>query len=202
MSEINSWDWAYPRSLADSLVLPCGAVIKNRFLKSAMSEVLADRFHQPGLGHVQLYHQWAQGGIGLHVTGNVMVDRRAPGEPRNVVFDEALKRLQAKSWAKAATGNNTHCWVQLNHPGKQSPIAINPDPVAPSAIPLSNGLSKFFKTPRALTEEEMHNIIRKFASAAHIAKATGFTGVQIHGAHGYLVNQFLSSHHNPLGGSI
>lgn len=66
MSEINSWDWAYPQSLADSLVL-------------------ADRFRQPGLGHVQLYHQWAQGGVGLQVTGNVMVDRRALGEPRNVV---------------------------------------------------------------------------------------------------------------------
>lgn len=196
MSVVDLLNKPVPQSLAEPLVLPCGALIKNRFLKSAMSEVLADRHHQPGLGHVQLYSQWAQGGVGLQITGNVMVDRRALGEPRNVVFDDLLSVHFAELWARAATSHQTHCWVQLNHPGKQSPVAINADPVAPSAIPLGNGLEKFFKSPRALTEDEISEIIQKFAYAARIAKSVGFTGVQIHGAHGYLVNQFLSPQHN------
>ncbi len=192
--------------LAQSLRLPCGHEVKNRFFKSAMSEVLGTVDHQVSKELVGLYRQWALGGAGVLITGNVMVDRAALGEPRNVVFDERTDASKVAMWASAATANNTDCWVQLNHPGKQSPNAINPDPVAPSAIPLANGLDKFFNQPRELTEQEIKSIIRKFAYAAAFAKDEGFTGVQIHGAHGYLVNQFLSPLHNcredEWGGSI
>ena len=192
--------------LAQSLRLPCGHEVKNRFFKSAMSEVLGTTDHQVSKGLVGLYRQWALGGTGVLITGNVMVDRTALGEPRNVVFDELTDAAKVAMWASAATSNNTDCWVQLNHPGKQSPNAINPDPVAPSAIPLGKGLDKFFNMPRELTEQEIRSIIDKFAYAAALAKDEGFTGVQIHGAHGYLVNQFLSPLHNrrddEWGGSI
>lgn len=192
--------------LAQPLRLPCGHEVKNRFFKSAMSEVLGTTDHQVSEGLVGLYRQWAMGGCGVLITGNVMVDRSALGEPRNVVFDAFTDASKVTMWAAAATANNTDCWVQLNHPGKQSPNAINPDPVAPSAIPLGNGLGKFFNQPRELTEQEIWSIIEKFAYAAALAKDEGFSGVQIHGAHGYLVNQFLSPLHNcredEWGGSI
>ena len=192
--------------LAAPLELPCGKTLKNRFFKSSMSEILGTVDHQVSKGLVTLYKQWAEGECGVLVTGNVMVDRNSLGEPRNVVFDERTDVSKAAKWASAATGNNTDCWVQLNHPGKQSPKAINPDPVSPSAVPLGKGLEQFFNPPRALSESEIQSIINKFAFAAKMSKGAGFTGVQIHGAHGYLVSQFLSPHHNrrddQWGGSI
>jgi len=192
--------------LGESLELPCGQQTKNRFFKSAMSEILATVDHQVSKGLVKLYQRWADGGCGVLITGNVMIDRNALGEPRNVVFDRDTNKDMVAKWAKAATSNNTDCWVQLNHPGKQSPKAINPDPVSPSSVPLGKGLDKFFNPPRELTEDEIYEIIGKFAFAAKMSKEAGFTGVQIHGAHGYLVSQFLSPHHNrredQWGGSI
>ncbi|MFC3152519.1 NADH:flavin oxidoreductase/NADH oxidase family protein [Litoribrevibacter euphylliae] len=182
--------------LGQALDLPCGHQVKNRFFKSAMSEILGTVDHQVSNGLVKLYQRWADGGCGVLVTGNVMVDRNSLGEPRNVVFDAQTDTSMVAKWAAAATANNTDCWVQLNHPGKQSPKAINPDPVSPSAVPLGKGLDKFFNPPRELTEAEILAIIGKYAFAAKMAKNAGFSGVQIHGAHGYLVSQFLSPHHN------
>jgi 2,4-dienoyl-CoA reductase-like NADH-dependent reductase (Old Yellow Enzyme family) len=170
--------------------------VKNRFFKSAMSEQLGDKSHNPGKNLANLYRTWAKGGTGLLVTGNVMVDRTALGEPKNVVLDEQSKLDGFKAWAKAARTDNTKVWMQLNHPGKQSPTFLSKQPVAPSAIPLGGGLEKTFATPKALDDTEIVNIIKKFATAARLAKETGFDGVQIHGAHGYLVSQFLSPHHN------
>jgi len=101
-----------------------------------------------------------------------------------------------RKWTTAGTSNDTHFWAQLNHPGKQTPKFLNEEPVAPSAIPLKKEMEKGFNTPRALTEPEIETLISVFANSARLAKKVGFTGVQIHGAHGYLVSQFLSSRHN------
>jgi 2,4-dienoyl-CoA reductase-like NADH-dependent reductase (Old Yellow Enzyme family) len=185
-----------PSSLSDSITLKNGTTIKNRIFKSAMSEQLGDKAHNPTHKLPRLYQTWAMGGTGLSVTGNVMVDRTALGEPKNVVLD-GLSDLEAfKRWARAGTDNNTQLWMQLNHPGKQTPNFLDKEPVAPSAVPLEGGLSKVFNTPRELTDPEILIIVQKFATSAGLAKAAGFSGVQIHGAHGYLVNQFLSPHHN------
>jgi 2,4-dienoyl-CoA reductase-like NADH-dependent reductase (Old Yellow Enzyme family) len=170
--------------------------LKNRIFKSAMSEQLGDTDHNPTPGLAQLYKTWAEGGTGLLVTGNVMIDRTALGEPKNVVLDEQSKLEPFKAWAKAAQSNGSKVWMQLNHPGKQIPKFLNKEPVAPSAIALGSGLESTFAKPRALSEPEIEAIIKRFANAARLAKETGFDGVQIHGAHGYLVSQFLSPRHN------
>ena len=183
-------------ALTSPIKLKNGSLIKNRLFKSAMSEQLADRHHNPGIGIVNLYQRWAEGGIGICMTGNLMVDRHQLGEPRNVVLDEKSDLEQFKKWAKAGSKNNCQLWAQLNHPGKQVPSFIHGQPVAPSAIALEGSLQKNFKTPRALLDGEIENIIKQFSCAAQLAKQVGFSGVQIHGAHGYLVNQFLSSRHN------
>jgi 2,4-dienoyl-CoA reductase-like NADH-dependent reductase (Old Yellow Enzyme family) len=173
-----------------------GLIAKNRIFKSAMSEALGDRFGAPKPYLNQLYKTWAEGGTIICITGNVMIDKKALGEPGNVVIENEDNLDALKDWAKNATLNNTQCWVQLNHPGKQAPKGLNKKTVAPSAIPFNPKMQAFFNTPRELGETEILDLIQRFAVAAEIVKKAGFTGVQIHGAHGYLVSQFLSSHHN------
>ena len=182
--------------IQESLRLPCGAILKNRIGKSAMSEALGDPKHRADERLSTLYRRWAHGGAGLLITGNVMIDPNSLGEPGNVVFFEGQENASFKDWARAGREVGTHCWVQLNHPGKQSPKFLSPNPVAPSAISLKPPLDKMFNKPRALESTEIHQLIKAFAHAALVSKGAGFTGVQIHGAHGYLVSQFLSPLHN------
>ena len=183
-------------NLASPCILKNGVRIRNRLVKSAMSEQLGDNHHNPLVGLKSLYQRWSQGGAGLCITGHIMVDRNALSEPGNIVLDEHSDKAAFKAWTNAATGNSMHVWPQLNHPGKQSPNFLSSQPVAPSAIPLEGSIGTNFRMPRALTEPEIYQIIEKFAVSARLAKEVGFTGVQIHGAHGYLINQFLSPRHN------
>lgn len=182
--------------LAQPFSLPNGSIIKNRLAKSAMSESMGTYDNRVTPGLVRLYDRWADGGIGLCITGNVMIDKRALGEPGNVVVEDESDLDMLKAWAEAGTRNGTQLWMQINHPGKQVMRTLVSDPVAPSAIPFGKEMQAFFATPRALTEAEIEDIIQRFGRTAAIAKKAGFSGVQIHGAHGYLVSQFLSGHHN------
>lgn len=182
--------------LAQTFQLPRGGLVKNRVFKSAMSEALGTRQGQATPELVRLYGTWADGGVGLCVTGNVMIDRRAIGEPGNVVIEDDRHMAELHAWAQAATRQGTQCWVQLNHPGKQSPKGLNKENVAPSAVPFRKDMQAFFPTPRELTDAEVRDLVTRFGRAAGVVKRAGFTGVQIHGAHGYLVSQFLSPHHN------
>jgi 2,4-dienoyl-CoA reductase-like NADH-dependent reductase (Old Yellow Enzyme family) len=144
----------------------------------------------------RLYRRWAEGGIGLSITGNVMIDRRALGEPGNVVLEDERDMPLLRAWASAGSMNGTALWMQLNHPGKQVPKGLNRESVAPSAVPFAPALARYFPTPRALREPEIVEIVERFGRTAQLAKEAGFQGVQIHGAHGYLVSQFLSPHQN------
>jgi len=182
--------------LYQTLTLPNGSVVKNRFFKSAMSEAFGTIDHRPTTKLITLYESWAEGGVGLSVTGNVMIDRRALGEPGNVVVEDERDLEMLAKWAKAGTKNNTALWMQINHPGKQAPKMVTKESVAPSAIPLSGSLKKLFNPPRELNHLEIKDLITRFGKTAKIAKAAGFTGVQIHAAHGYLISQFLSPYHN------
>jgi 2,4-dienoyl-CoA reductase-like NADH-dependent reductase (Old Yellow Enzyme family) len=180
-------------SLSTGLTLPCGVVLKNRLAKSAMSENMADSNHRPDSRLGQLYETWAEGGIGLLISGNVMCDVRALGEPHNVVVEKISQDLASlRAWATKGTRNGTQFWMQINHPGRQIPGFLAKTPVAPSAIALRPPLDRAFNKPRALEHAEVLEIISRFADTAEIAKQAGFAGVQIHGAHGYLVAQFLS----------
>jgi len=182
--------------LAQPLTLPNGSVIPNRLAKSAMSERLGTIDHKPTPEIIRLYERWAEGGIGLCITGNVMIDRRALGEPNNVVIEDERDLDALTAWARGGTRGGTQLWMQINHPGKQSPKGLNRENVSPSAIPFRADMQAMFATPRELRVDEIEDIIQRFARTAAIAKKAGFSGVQIHGAHGYLVSQFLSPHHN------
>ncbi|GAA5156385.1 NADH:flavin oxidoreductase/NADH oxidase family protein [Pseudonocardia eucalypti] len=176
--------------LHDPLSLPCGQVLPNRIMKSAMSEALGTRSNAPDGRLERLYTTWGQGGYGLLVTGNVMVDRGQLGEPGNVVIEDERDLDALTRWAKSAHDGGAPIWIQLNHPGRQSnPLALGHTPVAPSPIPLNLPGAA---TPRELTPVEIEHIIERFATAAVVCETAGFDGVQVHGAHGYLVAQFLS----------
>jgi 2,4-dienoyl-CoA reductase-like NADH-dependent reductase (Old Yellow Enzyme family) len=171
-----------------------------------MSENLSTPKNRADARMATLYGRWADGGAGLLITGNIMIDGTALGEPHNVVIESQPKvgghllandnHSSLRAWAQAGTRHCTHLWAQLNHPGKQSPRFLSPKPVAPSAIGLKPPLNRLFNLPRALTEAEILDLIARFGYAAGVVQAAGFTGVQIHGAHGYLVSQFLSPLHN------
>ena len=182
--------------LNQPLRLPNGSVLRNRLAKAAMSEVLGTYDNHATQKHVELYRRWAKSGIGMLITGNVMIDRRALGEPGNVVIEDESDLLLLQQWAKAATEQGAAIWVQLNHPGKQSPKGLNSTNLSPSAIPFRADMAGFFETPREATTAEIDEIIQRFGRSAAICKKAGFSGVQIHGAHGYLISQFLSPHHN------
>ncbi|MCH2032778.1 MAG: NADH:flavin oxidoreductase/NADH oxidase family protein [Tenacibaculum sp.] len=184
--------------LQDPITLPNGTVLANRIAKSAMSENLSNKTHEPTTTLINAYKEWAKGGSGLLITGNVMIDSKALGEPMNVVVEDDRHAKQLQEWAATVKGTDTHLWVQINHPGRQAMDQINNVLKAPSAIPLkSKGRKKATtKIPKALTHDEILDIIKRFGTTSRILKEAGFTGVQIHGAHGYLVSQFLSPYVN------
>ncbi|HSW13458.1 MAG TPA: NADH:flavin oxidoreductase/NADH oxidase family protein [Solimonas sp.] len=184
------------QTLAQSFKLPNGAVVPNRLAKSALSEALGTMDNRPTARLERLYGRWAEGGIGLCITGNVMIDRRALGEPGNVVVEDEADLGALQRWAAAGTRRGGQLWMQINHPGKQAPKGLNRETVSPSAIGFRADMAAFFATPRELGETEILELVRRYGNTARIAKKAGFTGVQIHGAHGYLVSQFLSPHHN------
>ena len=194
--------------LFSSLELPCGVILKNRIAKSAMSDSLGDGTGIPTAEQNRLYQRWAEGGAGILLTGNVQIDHRYLERPGNVVIEgkqsnEQIARLRA--YAEAGTKNDTHLWMQISHAGRQTPEAVAPTPVGPSDQQLKMPGAAFGK-PRPLEHDEILDIIARFAHTAQVAKDTGFTGVQLHGAHGYLLCQFLSADINrrddEYGGSL
>jgi 2,4-dienoyl-CoA reductase-like NADH-dependent reductase (Old Yellow Enzyme family) len=168
--------------------------LPNRLFKSAMTEGLADAQDRPTPGHLELYRQWSEGGTGTLVTGNVMIDRRYLERPGNVVVEDERHLALLSKWAEAGTVGGNQLWMQISHPGRQCTRFVASEPVSPSEVQLE--LGGMFGKPRALREDEITDIIARYARTAGIAKSAGFTGVQVHGAHGYLCSQFLSPRTN------
>ena len=180
--------------MRSKLVLPCGAVVKNRLCKAAMTEGLADSANRATGRHVTLYRRWAEGGAGLLLTGNVQVDRRYLERAGNIVIDgpqDASQLSALEAMAEAGTRDDAHLSMQISHAGRQTPALIASEPVGPSDVGVALPGGRFGK-PRALSGDEIRDVIARFAFAAGIAKQTGFSGVQVHSAHGYLLSEFLS----------
>ncbi|WP_053119753.1 NADH:flavin oxidoreductase/NADH oxidase family protein [Pseudomonas sp. P1.31] len=177
----------------DSLSLPNGSTVKNRIAKAAMEENMADADQAPSTELMRLYQAWADGGAGLIITGNVMVDGRAMTGPGGVVLQDEQQLAKFKRWAQIGRSGGAQFWLQINHPGRQMQANLGQKTWAPSAIALELGsLSKHFATPHAMTPEVIADVIQRFATTARLGEQAGFTGVEIHAAHGYLLSQFLS----------
>jgi 2,4-dienoyl-CoA reductase-like NADH-dependent reductase (Old Yellow Enzyme family) len=187
------------------LTLPCGAVVQNRLAKAAMEENMAEDGQVPGRALINLYTAWsnaaasADAGPGIILSGNVMVDPTAMTGPGGVVLeagtlDDTDTREQFETWAKSGQAGGSKFVMQISHPGRQIFANMGVEPVSASAtkVTLDGMADKMFVPARALSVDEIRGIIRRFAETALAAQAAGFDGVQIHGAHGYLVAQFLS----------
>ncbi|PTL59918.1 NADH:flavin oxidoreductase/NADH oxidase family protein [Paraconexibacter algicola] len=175
--------------LAAPLRLPNGQELANRFAKAAMSEQLGDRRNRPTPALERLYERWGRGGTGLLITGNVMVHRDHLGEPHNVVIDDDRDLAALTRWATAARSGGAKVWAQVNHPGRQALRIAGKHPVGPSPVrPKVPGSV----TPRELTGAEIEDVVARFATTSAVLERAGFDGMQVHGAHGYLVSQFLS----------
>ena len=140
--------------------------------------------------------------------GNVQVDVRYLGTPRdNTVDPKAEDEIKKhwKIWASSSTKHDTPIVMQLNHPGRQSPLGAGSRSylaknLAPSPLPLSFGpgiLAKIssrviFGTPQEMTQADIDEVVGQFIYASRLAADTGFSGVQLHAAHGYLLAEFLS----------
>lgn len=183
------------------LTLPSGVELPNRLVKAAMTERLANARNEVTDRHLRLYKAWGDGGIGLQITGNVLVDRRNLEAPGNVVIDGPPSNAHAvmlAKWAEACNAGGGKTVMQLSHAGRQTQKLVNPQPDAPSAIAVDLPGGQF-GTPRAMTGDDIKKLIDKYATATKAARAAGFDGVQIHAAHGYLMSQFLSPLTNQRG---
>lgn len=177
----------------DKLGLPNGSLIPNRIAKAAMEENMADGEQGPSGDLIRLYEAWADGGAGLLISGNVMVDGRAMTAPGGVVLEDERQLAKFRRWAQAGRAQGAQFWLQINHPGRQMMANLGQTTWAPSAVPLELGkMSKHFDIPRAMTPEVIAEVIGRFAQTARLAEQAGFTGVEIHAAHGYLLSQYLS----------
>jgi len=180
--------------LSQPLRLPCGATLSNRLCKAAMSEGLADANNRSTPQLERLYRRWAGSGAGLLLSGNIQIDRWHLERPGNVVVDDDSGLEELARLAQAGTAEGAHFWAQISHTGRQVDSAINSAPLAPSCVELDvvRGAGLSFAPPREMTEEDIQHAINQFAFTAKRVKEAGFTGVELHAAHGYLISQFLS----------
>ncbi|OQE41854.1 hypothetical protein PENCOP_c004G04224 [Penicillium coprophilum] len=205
-----------PSPLADPVKLPCGLVLPNRLSKAAMAEMIA-KTNQPTNTLADAYGQWSDGGWGSILTGNVQVDVNHMGSP----FDPALHNeykdsktnsalvAQWKVYADACQKHGTPAIAQICHPGRQSfrvagHRGMFAQTLAPSAVPMSVGDSYFqsmiacmvWSKPKEMTTQDIERVIRQFVDTARLMADAGFSGIELHGAHGYLIDQFLNSKTN------
>lgn len=176
------------------ITLPNGSTVSNRLCKAAMEENLAEQPGQyPGEKLFSLYRAWAKGGVGMILTGNVMVSPSSLTGPGGVVLEKGTNLGPFKQWAEIGKAGGAQMWMQINHTGRQMYKNLGEEAVSPSDKALDLGkLSSLFAEPRALEEVEIEAIIDRFVETAALAEEAGFDGVQIHSAHGYLSSQFLS----------
>lgn len=162
--------------------------LPNRLVRSATAERMADADGVPKPGLKELYRELAWGGVGLIITGHMYVHPSGKAHPEmtGIYADEMVPDLA--DLADAVHQEGGRAVVQINHGGMQCSRETVPETIAPSAVAAS-----FLKqSPREMTPDEIALLIEAYGQAARRAKEAGFDGVQIHGAHGYLIGQFLS----------
>ncbi|MGK8236540.1 NADH:flavin oxidoreductase/NADH oxidase family protein [Roseovarius sp. MS2] len=171
--------------LGQPLDLPCGVRLKNRLVKSAMSDSLGDGAGNPTEVQTRLYERWAEGGAALSLIGEVQTNPHYPEKPGNLVLVPDANLTALQTLAKRGSTNGSHIWPQLGHAGA---LAYGPisDPKGPSSIAVK-GLHC-----DGMSLAEIHDLPRTYAQAARLAQKAGFGGVQIHAGHGFLFSQFLS----------
>lgn len=189
--------------ISHRLALPNGVTLKNRIVKSAMSEALGDAFNNPTQGLIALFERWSAGGAGLLITGNTPIDRQHLEHAGNFALDDLSDMARVADLATAAKSGGAKVLAQLAHAGRQTPEAINPHPISVSDLRLE---LPGYGDPVSASDADFKAVIAKFARSAVLAQSAGFDGVEIHAAHGYLLSSALSprinTRHDQWGGSL
>ncbi len=185
--------------LSRPLDLPCGARLKNRVIKAAMSDSLGDGAGNVTAAQLRLYERWAEGGVALSLIGEVQTTTLYPEKPGNLVLDEGANLASLEALASRGSAHGAQIWPQLGHAGAlaHGPIST---PKGPSPLDVP-GLHC-----EGMTLSEIRALPETYARAAKIAQQAGFGGIQIHAGHGFLLSQFLSplfNHRNDAyGGNV
>ena len=165
--------------------------IKNRFIRSATYYALSDIDGFISDRSIELKKNLAANEIGLIITGAAFVHKNGQGGPDlNGIQTDAHIPLYQKM-TRAVHDLDGRIVMQIAHHGALAftPFFSVEDYMAVSFVDFFNNLKR---KPRTMTEEDIEGIIQAFGQAARRVEASGFDGVQIHGAHGYLISQFLS----------
>ncbi|KAE8372672.1 hypothetical protein BDV26DRAFT_297651 [Aspergillus bertholletiae] len=196
-----------------------GKWARNRLLKSSTAEYMASFSASdsgsrgiPSAELVNLYRRWGEGDIGVIITGNIMIDPQhlvSAGDPI-IPINAPFEGLRFERFSKIALEAKRHrslIIAQLCHPGRQTPVYLQPFPISASDIGVSGGrFGADFGKPREARREDISYIVEGFAHAAAYAERAGFDGIQLQAAHGHLLSQFLSPRTNKrqddYGGSI
>ena len=172
-----------------------GLELKNRIVMPAMGCSLAESSGEAGARIIKYYADRARGGAGLIITEITRVDdETGVGTPNQLSVTNTHMVAQLNRLVEAVHAYDTKLFVQLHHPGNQTPSRLigGKQPVSASDVTCK----VIGEQPRPLTTEEVEAMVKKFVIGAVIAQKSGVDGVEIHAAHAYLVSQFLSPHTN------
>ncbi|HHU43278.1 MAG: FAD-dependent oxidoreductase [Bacillota bacterium] len=167
--------------------------IRNRFVVPAMGTGRAELNGFLNDNVIEYYVERARGGFGLIILEVTGVDPLGKAIPEQIMIDDDKYIPKLKELADRIHAEGAKVFPQLHHAGRQAvEKVLNAQSVAPSAIscPMTRSM------PRELTTQEVYELIKKHGECAVRAKKAGFDGVELHGAHGYLIGQFLSGYTN------
>ena len=169
-----------------------GMLLKNRLVRSATHEAMADENGFPTEGLYKLHERLAKGGVGLIISGYAYVSRDGKTDAMlGIDSDQLIPKY--RDLVNQVHQNGAQIAMQVNHCGRQTTKEMaGSQPIAPSAVKEKVFLVK----PREMTEDDIERIIEAFAQSARRVKEIGFDALQLHGAHGYLINQFLCPYTN------
>lgn len=213
---------SHEEDLFDSVKLPCSRMLPNRLVKVAMYEHLAPfGGGPPNRRHFSLYSTWAASEWGMVITGNVQVSSSHLSLGRDIVVPDKIDSATMEPFRKLACivhgadgrtePNKTLAIVQLSHAGRQSPNIIGgrslfAQPKAASAVRVGSARDAgflgeafhrlLFQTPQEMTPDDIDALVDRFTQGARLAFESGFDGIQLHAAHGYLLAGFLSEQAN------
>jgi 2,4-dienoyl-CoA reductase-like NADH-dependent reductase (Old Yellow Enzyme family) len=152
----------------------------------------------PSENLINVYRRWGEGGLGLILTGNIMIEYdqlEAPGNPI-IPHDAPCAGERFHAFREMASVSKAHGSLivgQVSHPGRQTEQRLQPNPMSASDVQLEGEvMGMHFAKPHAATSEEISQLISSFVHSAEYLHKSGYDGIELHGAHGYLLAQFLS----------
>jgi 2,4-dienoyl-CoA reductase-like NADH-dependent reductase (Old Yellow Enzyme family) len=152
----------------------------------------------PSENLINVYRRWGEGGLGLILTGNIMIEYdqlEAPGNPI-IPHDAPCAGERFHAFREMASVSKAHGSLivgQVSHPGRQTEQRLQPNPMSASDVQLEGEvMGMHFAKPHAATSEEISQLISSFVHSAEYLHKSGYNGIELHGAHGYLLAQFLS----------